>query len=168
MHHLVTIRVAEPDDARAIWAVHRASVLGLSDQQYTPEQVAAWVDQAPEHFLAAMTDRGEKFFVAEAAGEVVGFAAVRGDEARAVYVRPDAVRRGIGTRLLDAVEREVRAHGGGTVSCEASLNAVPFYEANGYVRHERVTRTVRGAELPSVRMTKDLRAGLPAAQGDAR
>lgn len=168
MHHLVTIRRAEPDDAQAIWAVHRASVLGLSDQQYTPEQVAAWVDLAPEHFRTAMTEQGERFFVAEAAGEVVGFGAVRGDEARAVYVRPDAVRRGIGTRLLDAVEREVRTLGGGTVTCVASLNAVPFYQANGYVAQERMVRRIGGAELPSIRMTKDLRAGLPAQEREAR
>lgn len=164
MHQLVAIRRAEPDDAQAIWAVHRASVLGLSAQEYTPDQIAAWVDVSPDEFRDAMTARGELFFVAEAAGEVVGFAAVRGEEARAVYVRPDAVRRGIGTRLLDAVEREVRSRGGGAVSCEASLNAVPFYEANGYVAGERHVRVVRGAGLPSVRMSKDLRAGLPAAE----
>jgi putative acetyltransferase len=157
MQPLVGIRRAEPADAEAIWATHRAAVLGLTAPEYTPDQIAAWLDVTPDDFRAAMQERGEVFFVAEASGEVVGFAAVRGDEARSVYVRPDAVRRGIGTRLLDAVEREVRASGGAFVGCEASLNAVPFYLANGYVELGAHARTVRGLELPSVRMSKDLR-----------
>jgi putative acetyltransferase len=162
MHPLVTIRRADPEDAGAIWASHRAAVLGLTAPEYTADQLAAWLDVSPEDFRAAMLERGELFFVADASGEFIGFAAVRGDEASAVYVRPDAVRRGIGTRLLDAVEREVRARGGGAVTCEASLNAVPFYLANGWVEGERHVRTVRGVELPFVRMTKELRARLPA------
>jgi putative acetyltransferase len=157
MHPLVGIRRAQLEDAEAIWSTHRAAVLGLTAPEYTPDQIAAWLDLAPDDFRAAMRERGGVFFVAEAAGEVVGFAAVRGDEARAVYVRPDAVRRGIGTRLLDAVEREVRASGGAFVTCEASLNAVPFYRANGYVELGPHARNVRSVELPFVRMTKDLR-----------
>lgn len=162
MHTLVGIRRAGPEDAEAIWSTHRAAVLGLTAPEYTADQLAAWLDLTPDDFRTAMVDRGELFFVADAAGEVVGFAAGRGEEASAVYVRPDAVRRGIGTRLLDAVEREVRARGGGTVTCEASLNAVPFYRANGWTLGERLVRTMRGVELPFVRMTKDLRAGLRA------
>ncbi|HYG70336.1 MAG TPA: GNAT family N-acetyltransferase [Anaeromyxobacteraceae bacterium] len=155
MQPLVGIRRATPEDAEAIWSTHRTSVLGLTAPEYTQDQIAAWLDLTPDDFRASMA-RGELFFVAESAGDVLGFAAVRGDEARAVYVRPDAVRRGIGTRLLDAVEREVRAGGGTAVTCEATLNAVPFYLANGYVETGRSDRTVRGVALPSVRMTKDL------------
>lgn len=161
MHTQVVIRRAEPDDAPAIWAAHRASILGLAVADYGGDQIAAWLGATPDDFRPAMAEQGDRYFVADASGDVVGFAAVRGEEALAVYVRPDAARQGIGTRLLDAVEREVRAHGAQAVFCDATLTAVPFYRANGYVERGRHDRNVRGVSLPVVRMTKDLRPAAP-------
>ena len=50
----------------------------------------------------------------------------------AVYVDPEAGRRGIGAALVAALEREARTRGARTLALEASLNSVPFYLAQGF------------------------------------
>lgn len=151
----VRVRHARPADAEAVCAVHGASVRELGPAAYDDEQVAAWNhDRDPADY--AVTDPAVTFVVAEALGEsaettppdgLLGFAELRpagGDyfervpddygEVRAVYVHPDAVRRGVGTRLLDRVERSARRADCRGLGLHASLNAVEFYERAGYDR----------------------------------
>jgi putative acetyltransferase len=75
---------------------------------------------------------GETVFVAERAGRLLGYAALRGGEVTALFVRPAAARRGLGSRLLARVEREARRRGRSTLTVRASRNAALFYRARGY------------------------------------
>lgn len=76
---------------------------------------------------------------------------------RAVYVDPEFARRGVGTALLERLEREARERDLDTLGLLASVNAVPFYERNGY---DRVTETTfefgDGVEGPAVEMRTEL------------
>src|SRR3712207_2549295 len=72
----------------------------------TPEQIEAWVGgREPKHYAWAMREGGETMWVAETAGQIVGFSSLRGDEVVAVYTSPRAPP-GTGARLLEAVEAE--------------------------------------------------------------
>lgn len=42
------------------------------------------------------------------AGELLGFASLDGDELDQLYLRPDTVRQGVGTRLLERVKEASR------------------------------------------------------------
>ncbi|MFB6176824.1 MAG: N-acetyltransferase family protein [Halobaculum sp.] len=55
-------------------------------------------------------------------------------EVRGVYVHPDAARSGVGTRLLERLERAARRAGRSGLGLHASCNAVGFYERAGYDR----------------------------------
>ena len=143
----VAVRRASPADAAAICTVHKASVRGLCAGHYTPEQIEAWVGgRRPDHVRHAMTEGGETMFVAErgGGGEVVGFASLHGAEVIAVYVTPAATGRGTGAALLHAVEGEAAARGIGRLHLTASLNAVPFYAAQGYRRVHATTYFLPG------------------------
>lgn len=158
MQARISIRRAAADDAEAIAAVHTASIRGLAAKSYTSTQIAAWsAGKEPDRYRRAMA-AGESMWVAEREdGTVVAFAAWQDDEVRAVYVHPAHARAGVGRRLLAAVEARARASGCEELRLEASLNAVDFYAAHGWVEGPRIARALSaGPQLECVVMTKRL------------
>ncbi|HWT11683.1 MAG TPA: GNAT family N-acetyltransferase, partial [Allosphingosinicella sp.] len=78
----------------------------------------------------------------------------------ACYVLPEAARRGVGARLVRALERIARREGAGQLTLSASLNAEPFYRALGYRPLAPSThRLATGRAMPCIAMAKDLRGG---------
>lgn len=132
-----SIRLARPADLAAIATVHTASVRHLCAGHYSPQAIDQWL--APNSGLYERMLRSSTVFVAERAGEVVAFAAVRlaTREVRALYVRPDAKGGGLGLRLMQRLERVARAFGMVELRLWATLNAVGFYERLGWRRDAR-------------------------------
>lgn len=140
------IREATAEDAKAIRAVHRASIEGLGPQAYNRRQVEAWARGCRSADYATTIEAAETVcLVADRDGGVVGFGTLRAvapdgyvsdpdGEVTAVYVFPGVAREGIGTELYAAIERRARSRGIETLGLSASLNAVPFYQAQGYDR----------------------------------
>ena len=73
-----------------------------------------------------------------------------------LYLRGDAVGRGVGRRLYEAVEEEARGSGVGLIFTEASITARPFFERHGFrvVREQRISS--RGVEMTNFAMEKQL------------
>jgi N-acetylglutamate synthase-like GNAT family acetyltransferase len=136
--------------------VHSAAVAGIRTALYTPEEIQAWaVPKKPESYEDSI--RSKEFFVAEEDGIVKGFGVLNQDsaEVEAVYVSPNAGRRGIGLELLRKLEERARALGLGVLRLNASLNAVPFYQRAGYVAQEKSKyRLSTGLEIACVPMLK--------------
>ncbi len=144
-------------DAPEIVRLFFETVHSVNRADYSDEQLEAWAPGVPdlEDWHARMA--GRLTLVAEEGGEVVGFAELE-DNGRLdmLYVRKDAVGRGVGRRLYEAVERETRGQGLGWVFSEASITARPFFERRGFrvVREQVVSR--RGLSLTNFVMEKDL------------
>ncbi len=65
------------------------------------------------------------------------------------------MRRGFGSKILDACESAARAAGFSRFEMGATLTGVPLYLARGYHIVERIEVPLRnGARLPIVRMAK--------------
>ncbi len=157
-HSGMKIRRARPEDLPYVAAVHRASILGLCAQHYSAVQLSQWTDALrPEGYAALLASR--EFLVAEQEGEVLGFGVLDFSESliNATYVSPKAVRRGVGRRLLEAMETLARQQGATRLRLSSTLNAVPFYQRLGYLQQGTGTnRLPTGVELPCILMTKDL------------
>lgn len=151
------IRSAIASDAPGICRVHQRAVRLLCCAAYSPAQIEAWIGpRRAEDYIASMTN-GERLWVAEISGTVVGFAGVQDDEITAVYVDPEHTRHGFGQLLLQAAEQSAQAHGVDCLFLEASLNAVAFYRHAGYGAEAPQTHRLRsGIAIPCVRMTKRL------------
>jgi putative acetyltransferase len=152
------IRSARASDAAEIVGVHIAAIRELCRSAYEPSQIDAWVSgKRAENYLRAIAN--QPFIVAELDGAVVGFSELdpAASEVRAVYVRPDRTRRGIGGSLLQALESAARDCALTRVHLKASLNSIPFYEARGYVVDELTAVVLEsGVPLPCASMHKQL------------
>lgn len=145
----VTVRAARASDTERMAAAHAAATVALGREAYDERQVRAWARGRYEYPVG---EDGARLVVAvrERAGdngaydEVLGVGDLRyeaGDyldgvagEVRAVYVHPAFARQGVGATLYTDLEQAANEHGVGSLGLWASLNAVPFYERQGFER----------------------------------
>ncbi|MGL5059913.1 MAG: GNAT family N-acetyltransferase [Microcoleus sp.] len=156
--HRFQIRGASLDDTHQICDVCVNAVRALAANDCTPAQIKAWVgDLTPENYRAAMQERGEVIFVAFQKDRIVGFSSLLGNEVRAVYVHPDCTRQGIGSTLLNAVEREAKCQGINKLQTIAPLTVVLFYQAHSYQILTKSTFPLTdGIDIPCLKMEKRL------------
>jgi diguanylate cyclase (GGDEF)-like protein len=162
----MNIRRATDEDLQQVAAVHTASILDLCAQRYSVVQLAHWKDALRQGGYAALLATRE-FLVAEENGALLGFGVLDLSESliNATYVSPEVTRRGVGRRLVQAMETIARQQGVTRLHLNSTLNAVPFYESLGYLQEGLSSnRLPTGVELPCVVMTKDLATERQAAQ----
>ena len=153
----LTLRQAEEGDAKAIYAVHTASIRGLCSSSYDGDAIDCWAGrQAPERYVPFIKE-GE-ITVAVENGQVIGFGhLLNGEEVKGLFVSPDCGRKGVGSALLRRLEEQARRAGSETVRLKASLNAVGFYQGQGFSvvdSSEKCTHCEEG--IRCVLMTKSL------------
>lgn len=122
-----TIRKGQEADRAALHTIFVAAIEGAD--AYTPAQRKAWI--------GTKEVKGRKqFWVAEAAGVVVGFIDCEPKKESIyidmLYVHPDFHRQGMGAALLQAVLSEGQAQNITDFSVEASIPARPLFEAHGF------------------------------------
>lgn len=143
----VTVRAARPDDVAAVRRVAERSWHEAHDHVVEPETVEAFVDEfyAVDRLRERVDDGVAVFLVTETGdGAVVGFAEAVPEcddggtwELNRIYADLDAWGRGVGSRLLDRPESEIRSRDGTglrlVVMAENDVG-VGFYESAGFER----------------------------------
>jgi len=148
------IRPAQPRDARRLITVHRDAVLSLrgTGAPYDDATLANWASpltaEAEARMAQSLTQVAEHAFIAEAVPATLGWFSLTPDGAhvRAFYVSPDFTRRGVGQAMMAVAAAAARSLGNQILSIHASLNAVPFYRAQGFEGETRV-RVPLGSEI---------------------
>jgi ribosomal protein S18 acetylase RimI-like enzyme len=87
-------------------------------------------DEETFHFIANIVLRDQDVLVAETNGEISGFLAIHGDMVEHLCVRPDLLRRGIGSELLQQV-KEGMPTGFRLWVFQENVPARRFYERHG-------------------------------------
>jgi putative acetyltransferase len=157
MSEKVRIRGYDAGDAPEIVRLFYETVRSVNRAHYSDRQVMAWAPGVPDPGEWHARMAGRKTLVAEKGGEVVGFAELEDDgHLDMLYLREDAVGRGVGGGLYGAVERVARADGIRRIFTEASITARPFFERQGFrvVREQTVVR--RGVAMTNFAMEKTL------------
>jgi len=173
------LRVATVDDQSAIQSLMHESAAALFPRFYDERQSASavrYVAQADPMLLADGT-----YFVLESGGETVGCGgwsrrdklytgsgdadgdaraldpATEPARVRAMFVRADWTRRGLGRRILEACEAAARCDGFRQLSLVATMPGLPLYLAYGFRPIEDVEVTVPdGVRIPCVAMEKPI------------
>jgi putative acetyltransferase len=155
------IRRATDQDGAGIYAAHAAAVRVTCRSHYGPEDVESWANRLRPWAYRDDLERRD-VVVAEDGERVLGFGVLdaEGAQIRAVYVHPEAGRRGVGGAILQVLERLARLRGLTEARLDSSLNAVAFYAANGWRQGGDTIHTFPGGrDIPCVVMTKTLPAG---------
>lgn len=146
------IRAYRPEDLTEILRLFHDTIHSVCRADYSPAQLEAWSDGKPDRAAWARRLDESDCRVACADGRILGFGnMLPGGRLDLFYVHRDAQRRGVGRALLGALER---AHPERPITLEASVTALPFFEAQGYraVRAQTVWR--RGVALTNCVMEK--------------
>lgn len=125
-------------DTPALQDLFAQSIEELTADDYDEDQRLAWASTAAD--AEAFRDRlaGMVTLVVQVEGEYAGFAALKDNKAlEMLYVHPYHAGQGVGTALLDAIERIARGRGAAEIVVEASDTAVPFFETRGYEGTQR-------------------------------
>jgi GNAT superfamily N-acetyltransferase len=152
---LPQLRLARTDEAEAIDALMKASTRDLFPAYYDAEQTEASVTYVASVDRTLIEDG--TYFVAEADGELVACGgwsrrdklytgsgeaaggarlldpATEPARVRAMFVRSDWIRRGLGRRILEACEAAARAEGFKLLALMATLPGRPLYESYGFM-----------------------------------
>ena len=144
----VAIRSATLADADAIAAIYAHHVLtGTASFDTVPPEAALW-----ETKIGDILGRRWPFLVADEHGKVLGYAYASQFRDRpayaatcedSIYIEPDSIGRGIGTRLLDALIEAARADGfeqmiaviGGAEPASVALHARAGFSEAGRMRN---------------------------------
>ena len=130
---MLTIRPFEPQDAAAVSALIRHTMAVSNSSDYPMERLQPLMNYfSPEKMLLLSHER--ICLVAELEGQVVGTVALEGTELCTFFIHPKMQGKGIGSRLLAAIEEKALEVGITQIHTDASLTGAPFYERRGYRR----------------------------------
>jgi ribosomal-protein-alanine N-acetyltransferase len=146
-----TLQLATRDDAPAIAHLSRDRI----------EEGLGW-SWTPTRVLRSIRDRQTNVVVARDAGRMLGFGIMKyhDDEAHLLLlaVRADCGRRGIGSALVEWLEKAALVGGIGQVYLEARVTnegARAFYRQRGYREIQQLPGYYQGREA-CVRLARDL------------
>jgi len=163
-HPKLALRPFLPVDAPLAAEIFRASVEELTGDDYSASQQEAWVAVADDidEFGARLAN--SLTLLGTIDGSPVGFASLEGNERiDMLYVHPAAARHGVGSMLIDALEKLATARGAGKLSADVSDSAEGFFKRRGFVPQQRNSVPLGNEWLANTTMEKQL-AAKPAAK----
>ena len=153
MNRAVCIRRYRVGEEGALFEVYYSAIHLVARRDYSPEQIQAWAPRDLDQGLWATRIRGINPFVAELAGEPVGYADIQADGyIDHFFVSGHHGRRGIGTALMNHLLDEARAASLTELRSDVSRTAQPFFERFGFTVVEERQPELRGVVIPNALM----------------
>jgi putative acetyltransferase len=155
----LALRPFLPADAPLIAEIFRASIAELTGDDYSAGQQEAWAAAADDEaaFAARLADAVTLLGTID--GSPVGFASLVGaDRLDMLYVHPAAAGEGVGSMLLDALERLARSRGAARLTADVSDSAQDFFRRRGFSPRQRNSVPLGGEWLANTTMEKQLAA----------
>ena len=151
------IRMAGMQDVDEILKLHESALRIINSDRYTLKQVAALAYALNAVELEDDILAGSYAVCADRHGCLLGFASFSANRITGVFVRPDRLRMGIGSRLLRYVEEMAHRPPGEGIQVAAALGAEGFYMANGYEVTGRDTLDICGECIGVITLRKAAR-----------
>ena len=124
-----------PADTMALRDLFAQSIEELTAEDYDEDQRLAWISTAEDADAFAKRLGSMLTLVVQLDGIYLGFTSLKDNKTiDMLYVHPDYAGEGIGTALVDALEKIAAARGTETLTTDASDTAVTFFERLGYVQ----------------------------------
>ncbi len=158
-HPKLAMRPFLPADTPLLAEIFRASVEELTGDDYSEAQQEAWIAAADdEQAFGARLAKGLTL-LGTMDGSPVGFASlVDNERLDMLYVHPAAAGHGVGSMLVDALEKLAAARGARRLRAEVSDSAQDFFKRRGFVPQQRNTVPLGDEWLANTTMEKPLAA----------
>ncbi len=158
-HPKLAMRPFLPAETPLLADILRASIEELAADEYSDAQREAGAGAAADEAAFGARLSGQLTLLGTIGGSPVGFASLKApDQIDMLYVHPAAAGQGVGTMLIDALEKLAAARGAGRLTADVSDNAQEFFKRRGFVAQRRNT-VPRGDEwLANTTMEKPLAA----------
>jgi GNAT superfamily N-acetyltransferase len=159
------LRPYEAGDLDAVFALVARTIDTSYAGVYGPTAVAHFHEHHTRDEIGRAAEAGCTLLL-EQDGPLIATGTLVGDHVDRVYVAPEHQGRGLGRRVMAALEQEARWAGVRTIRLAASIPARVFYLRQGYrLVSEECHDFPDGDRLPWFKMAKDLGSG--AADGRA-
>jgi putative acetyltransferase len=158
-HPRLAMRPLLPADVPLLAEIFRASIGELTVDDYSEAQREAWAAAADDEAAFGARLAKQLTLLGTIDGSPVGFASLDGNERLdMLYVHPAAAGLGVGTMLVDALEKLAAARGTKRLTADVSDSAQDFFKARGFVAQQRNTIPVGDEWLANTTMQKQLAA----------
>ncbi len=148
INHPIMIRPYTPADLEATVGLFTQTVHTVSSSYYSPEEVEAWAPSAPDLTEWDCFFRQRYTLVMETDGTIVGFGCLSPDGMTIdmLFTHHEHQNEGIGSAMLETLEKEAFQSGNKEVMLTTSATAWLFYQKRGYQYH-RSEKKVYGSIL---------------------
>ena len=155
MSTLVHIRRYREREETALFDIYYSAIHLVASRDYTPEQVEAWAPRSLDPELWRRKIRDINPFVAEADGQLAGYADLQANGyIDHFFVSGARPREGIGAQLMRHLLNEAQRLGLAELTSDVSRTAQPFYEPFGFYVVEQRSRELRGVVIPNALMRR--------------
>jgi len=155
----LALRPFLPADLPLVAEIFRASIEELTGEEYSAAQQEAWASAAADQAAFAARLAKGVTLLGTMDGSPVGFAALEGAEhLDMLYVHPAAAGQGVGSMLVDALEKLAASRGARRLFADVSDSAQDFFRRRGFVPRQRNSMPVGDEWLANTTMEKPLAA----------
>ncbi len=135
--------------------LHLKTIREVNSQDYSKEQIDAWTTFDED---SSISEGKIRRWVAEQDQSLIGFADYIPEKSRitGVYVHPDHLREGVGTKLLQKIIKDAKTRGLNELRCESSVTAKEFYQEHGFEVVEKTVHETNGVEMDAFEMKKEM------------
>jgi putative acetyltransferase len=156
-HPKLAMRPFLAADAPLLAEIFRASVEELTGDDYSEAQQEAWIAAADDEEAFGTRLAKGLTLLGTMDGSPVGFASLIDNErVDMLYVHPAAAGLGVGTMLVDALEKLAAARGARRLRADVSDSAQDFFKRRGFVAQQRNTVPLGDEWLANTTMEKPL------------
>lgn len=128
------IRIANEDEYRAAAKLYADTIRNVNCRDYTPDQIAAWVQHATDTDRWLARRPGRTCYAAFDGDLLVGFAELEDSPAiDCFYCHREYQGKGVGGALMTHLLSCARARGDRRLDVRSCITARPFFERYGFV-----------------------------------
>jgi predicted N-acetyltransferase YhbS len=128
------IRKFRKEDAKEVSNIIRRCLREVVSKDYPKKAI----DNLCDFFTPSLLIKNSKdraLFVAVEDDKVIGTASLKGNMAFTVFVNPDIHGKGVGSKLMDKVEKLAKENGYKTIKVPSGLSSIEFYKRRGYKKN---------------------------------
>jgi putative acetyltransferase len=152
------MRIRSYREEDGIKEVVKRAVESVEPEKYSDEEQKHLENTIPQMNVDFAEHEDFSYFVAVDDSEIIGVVGFKPESGKVsgIFVEPERNDKGIGSKLLEKIEEEAAEKGIERLEVLSSLEAIYFYQKNGYSTKEPTERDLEGKNIEMMIMEKQI------------